>query len=342
MYFHENLLRLRHKNSMKQQEVADGAGLSLRAYQNYERGLREPQLTALTALADFYDLPLDELVGRKRCIRVTTLLENTACREDLCHAHGLSLYIETPRHKILFDMGPNDDFLANAKALGVDLAAVDLAVLSHGHYDHGGGLAAFCRLNSRAQIYLHRAAFGAYYAREADGALRYIGLPLGLEEFRDRFVLTGEETVIDRELTLFANPAAVFDIGSASAKLGEKVGGELLPDAFRHEQSLLIQAAGKSVLVAGCAHRGAVNILAEARRRLGKDPDALFGGFHLFELAAGDPAADALIDATGEALLPGKTMYYTGHCTGAYAYERLSAVLGERLRPMTGGSVAEI
>ena len=332
MYFHENLLRLRHKNCMKQQEVADGAGLSLRAYQNYERGLREPQLTALTALADFYDLPLDELVGRKRCIRVTTLLENTACREELCHAHGLSLYIETPRHKILFDMGPNDDFLANAKALGVDLAAVDLAVLSHGHYDHGGGLAAFCRLNSRAQIYLHRAAFGAYYAREADGALRYIGLPLGLEEFRDRFVLTGEETVIDRELTLFANPAAVFDIGSASAKLGEKVGGELLPDAFRHEQSLLIQAAGKSVLVAGCAHRGAVNILAEARRQLGKDPDALFGGFHLFELAAGDPAADALIGATGEALLPGKTVYYTGHCTGAYAYERLSAVLGQALK----------
>jgi len=63
MYFHENLLRLRHKNCMKQQEVADGAGLSLRAYQNYERGLREPQLTALTALADFYGISVDELIG---------------------------------------------------------------------------------------------------------------------------------------------------------------------------------------------------------------------------------------------------------------------------------------
>lgn len=63
-------------------------------------------------------------------IRVTTLLENTACRAGLCAAHGLSLYIETPRHEILFDMGPNADFIANARALGVDLGAVDLAILS--------------------------------------------------------------------------------------------------------------------------------------------------------------------------------------------------------------------
>ena len=211
-------------------------------------------------------------------IRVTTLLENTACRAGLCAAHGLSLYIGTPRRKILFDMGPNADFVANAKALGVDLAAVDLAILSHGHYDHGGGLAAFCRVNAHAPVYIHKDAFRAYYAL----------------------------------------------------------------DSFRHEQDLLIRAAGKTAVVAGCAHRGVVNILAAAKAYLGEDPDALFGGFHLFELRQGDPTADALIDATGKALLPGKTVYYTGHCTGAYAYERLSAILGERLRPLTGGSVAEI
>ena len=94
-------------------------------------------------------------------------------------------------------------------------------------------------------------------------------------------------------------------------------------------------------VVAGCAHRGVVNILAAAKAYLGEGPDALFGGFHLFELRQGE-TADALIDATGKALLPGKTVYYTGHCTGAYAYGRLSAILGERLRPLTGGTVAEI
>ena len=59
-------------------------------------------------------------------MKIVTLLENTACKDGLCAAHGLSLYIETPRHKILFDMGPNDGFLTNAKALGVDLAAVEI------------------------------------------------------------------------------------------------------------------------------------------------------------------------------------------------------------------------
>lgn len=274
-------------------------------------------------------------------ICVTTLLENTACRAGLCAAHGLSLYIETPRHKILFDMGPNADFIANARALGVDLTGVDIAILSHGHYDHGGGLAAFCRLNHHAPVYIHQDAFRAYYALEEGRAPRYIGLPQELEAFRDRFVLTAGETVIDDELTLFSEPPAVFDAMSASAGLREQVGEDYPLDPFRHEQDLLIRAGGKTAVVAGCAHRGVVNILAAARVWLGEDPDALFGGFHLFELRQGE-TADALIDATGKALLPGKTVYYTGHCTGAYAYGRLSAILGERLRPLTGGSAAEI
>ncbi len=66
MTFSENLVQLRKKHHYKQSDVSDGAGLSLRGYQNYERGLREPQLSALIALADFYDLSLDELVGRER------------------------------------------------------------------------------------------------------------------------------------------------------------------------------------------------------------------------------------------------------------------------------------
>lgn len=279
--------------------------------------------------------------GKEQIVKIITLLENTACRDGLCAAHGLSLYIETPCHKILFDMGPDEDFIANARALGVDLTAVDLAILSHGHYDHGGGLAAFCRVNDHAPVYIQASAFGAYYALEVGREPRYIGLPRELEAFRDRFVLTEGERVIDGELTLFSEPPAVFDAMSASAGLREQVGDDYPLDTFRHEQDLLIRAEGKTAVVAGCAHRGVVNILAAAKARLGQDPDALIGGFHLFELRPGE-AADALIDATGRALLPGRTVYYTGHCTGPYAYERLAAILGQRLRPLTGGAAVEI
>ncbi|MBR7146496.1 MAG: MBL fold metallo-hydrolase, partial [Oscillospiraceae bacterium] len=107
-------------------------------------------------------------------MKVVTLLENTTCGDLRCE-HGLSLYIETKKHKILFDSGASDAFFENAKALGVDLTAVDIAFLSHAHNDHCGGLAHFCELNKTAKVYMQKEAFGEYYvvtpARQA-----FIGL----------------------------------------------------------------------------------------------------------------------------------------------------------------------
>ena len=93
-------------------------------------------------------------------MKITVLTENTACRESLACEHGLSLYIETGCHKILFDAGQSGAFADNAEALGIDLSAVDFAVLSHGHYDHGNGLVRFLEINGTAPIYLRRDTFG--------------------------------------------------------------------------------------------------------------------------------------------------------------------------------------
>ena len=272
-------------------------------------------------------------------MKIVTLMENTAAREDLSAAHGLSLYIETPKHRILMDMGPNNEYLENAAKLGVDLTQVDVAILSHGHYDHGGGLKAFCQMNDHAKIYVRENAFGNYWSL-ADDTPHYIGIDQSLD--RSRFVLTGEETVIDEELALFASVPDIFGALAASAKLREKAGEEFLPDLFSHEQDLLVTAEGKAVLMAGCAHRGIVNILRTGAERLGRRPDLTFGGFHLFQLTEGDPNADRLIDMTGKALLEGETVYYTGHCTGDYAYEKLKEILGDRLQRMSGGVTVTI
>ena len=96
-------------------------------------------------------------------MKIISLLENTSERDDVKTEHGLSLYIETNGHRILFDMGQTDLFYENASTLGVDLSLVDLAVLSHGHYDHGGGLRKFLEVNSTAPIYLRKEAFLPYY-----------------------------------------------------------------------------------------------------------------------------------------------------------------------------------
>ena len=275
-------------------------------------------------------------------MKIITLLENGACDAALGSAHGLSLYIETPKHKILFDMGPDEQFLSNAEKLGVDLREVDLAILSHGHYDHGGGLEAFCKRNPTAKIYLRKGAFGEYVALEEDESLRYIGLDPALQKYADRFVFTDESLWLDEELRLFSDVPDTYGALSASGKLKERQGENLLQDRFLHEQDLLITAEGKTVLVSGCSHRGIVNILRSARALASGEIDDMIGGFHLFQLEEGDPAADKLIEMIGTALLAGETVYYTGHCTGDYAYEKLNSILGGRLHRVMGGTELEL
>lgn len=273
-------------------------------------------------------------------MKVVTLLENTACRDDVSCAHGLSLYIETAGSKILFDMGPDESFVENAGVLGVDLSEVNIAFISHGHSDHAGGLEAFCKVNRSADVLVHPAAYGEFYALDGED-VKYIGVKEQLDKASGRTVLTAEEQSMGWML-LFSGVPKDEKAMESSAMLHEKKGESFVRDEFLHEQNLLVTENGKSVLFAGCAHHGIVSILETAERITGKRPDVVFGGFHLFRLAEGDPAGDALIEETGRKLLEGHTVYYTGHCTGDYAYNKLKAVLGDRLQPMTGGSVVEI
>lgn len=275
-------------------------------------------------------------------MKIITLLENTSRRPDLAAARGLSLYVETAEHKVLFDMGPDASFLENARALGVDLSAVDLAVLSHGHSDHGGGLAAFCEINRKAKIYLRREALGAYYAVLPGQEPCRIGLPPEAARLSERFVYTGDRETLGGGLTLFSDVEDDRSLRAAAPKLQEKTGAGFRPDGFAHEQHLIAEENGKAVLLAGCGHLGIVNTLRAAERHLGRRPDAVFGGFHLFELRPDAPESEALVAATAAELQKGTAVYYTGHCTGDWAYERLKEALGDRLRPMDCGASAEL
>ena len=132
-------------------------------------------------------------------MRIISLAENTSCRKDLGAEHGLSLYIETLNHKLLFDMGQTGLFAENARKLDVDLAAVNIAILSHGHYDHGGGLETFLKINRKAPVYLSRHAFEAHY----NGTEKYIGLDVKLQA-HPRLIFTEDVTPICKGLTLYS------------------------------------------------------------------------------------------------------------------------------------------
>ena len=137
-------------------------------------------------------------------MKIITLVENTAGAAACGIEHGLSFYIETGDHKILMDTGASDLFLKNAEKLGVDVGAVDTVVLSHGHYDHSGGLAAFRAVNENALIYMQPGARGEYYADEDERGPRYIGLSEEAKQLKGIvFVPAVSEFRIDDALSVF-------------------------------------------------------------------------------------------------------------------------------------------
>lgn len=244
-------------------------------------------------------------------MKITALTENISLSESIGAEHGLSLYIETDNHRILFDMGQTSLFAENAAKLGVDLTKVDLAVLSHGHYDHGGGLETFLEINKTAKVYLSRYAFGEHY----NGTEKYIGLDKSLQG-SDRLAFVGNELQLDGSLSLYScnKNEKKHDLGSFG--LNMKIGDEFLPDDFRHEQYLLIEENGKRVLISGCSHKGVMDIVSWF------EPDVLVGGFHYSKLAL-----DEKLEEYSRLLSYHKTSYYTCHCTGAEQFDFMQKII---------------
>lgn len=255
-------------------------------------------------------------------MKIVTLMENTSCREELCFEHGLSLYLETGSHKILFDAGQSAAFADNAEKMGVDLTKADFAVLSHGHYDHSGGLQKFLEINDSAPVYVSRWAFEPHY--ESDG--RYVGVDLSLQE-NSRIRYVAEETVLAEGIALCRMDRAPMD--TAGLLVEEK--GERKPDDFRHEQYLLMEEQGKRILISGCSHKGILNIMDMFQ------PDILIGGFHFMKMED-----EAQLRSAAQKLMQYDTVYYTGHCTGQKQYDYLKTIMDEKLHYIAAGTVLEI
>ena len=260
---------------------------------------------------------------------IKVLAENTSSMDSLGCEHGLSLYIKTNKHKLLFDTGASDLFAQNAEKMKIDLSKADTAVISHGHYDHAGGLAAFLHLNKFAKIYLHERAFGDYYALRDGGEKKYIGINKELYDER-RMIFVGAERVIDDELMIFSDIAQNRLSPSGNKTLYKKEEEEYLPDDFLHEQNLVIKEDNKTVLVAGCAHNGIVNILETFNKRYGYLPTHVIGGFHLYNQALKKDEDVATVEKIAAMLIQSKARFYTCHCTGIVPFEQLEEKMGSR------------
>lgn len=247
-------------------------------------------------------------------MKITALVENCSHCE-LAAVHGLSLYVETQRHKLLFDLGPDETLLNNAKKRGIDLSRVDTVIISHGHADHGGALGKFLEVNHTARVYVQRTAFEKHFSK----SLGFLKVPIGLDpKLMDhpQVKLLDGDFQIDDELLLFT----VKDRSRYHSQANDTLYDGQGPDRFAHEQNLMIFGE-TNVLLMGCGHCGVVNILERAKEYR---PQVCIGGYHLRIPAANKTVPEETLAGIAGELQKTGLDFYTCHCTGEEAYAFLA------------------
>lgn len=272
-------------------------------------------------------------------IRVTALVENSVHRQGLLAEHGLSFHIQCGERSLLFDTGQTDLAVINAKTLRLPLDRVEAIVLSHGHYDHTGGVTAILDVAPEARVYLHPAAFEKKFSQNS-GQLRSIGMSdcvaQAVRHHAGGFVETpGHTEIIEGIFATGEIPRANSYEDTGGAFFLDAVGTK--PDPLVDDQALVIDLGRSVILLLGCAHSGVVNTLDHVRHLTGGKPvRAVIGGMHLG--SAGEERIQQTIarlrDAQLEILAP-------AHCTGWPATAKLWQAFLDICRPAGVGTVFE-
>jgi 7,8-dihydropterin-6-yl-methyl-4-(beta-D-ribofuranosyl)aminobenzene 5'-phosphate synthase len=221
-------------------------------------------------------------------LRITTLSENTARIGDFIGEWGLSILVETEDARVLLDTGKGPSAVNNADTLGIDLGLVDKIVLSHGHYDHTGGLSNLLRrMRKQVGIVAHPDVWQAKYSRRKDMPDRHIGIPFQgaeLESLGATFNITTQPVQINDVISTTGEVPMVTSFEQIDTGLFVNDNGNWQPDAILDDQALIVRSPRGLVVVSGCAHRGIINTLYHARRLSGVDRVyAVIGGSHLMD-----------------------------------------------------------
>jgi len=271
-------------------------------------------------------------------IRITTLIENTSGEHlGLKHEHGLSFCIEANGRKILFDAGQSGSFIENAAQLRIDLAELEFVVLSHGHYDHSGGLRALHAVGKHFELVVGKGFFNDKYA-ERNGGYEFLGNNFTQEYLKENKIRYGELATSVRELIPGVFVLGDFPRTNADETINPRfkllTADGFVPDSFTDEIMLVVDTPKGLVALLGCSHPGMRNMLDAVRLRFKKPLYAVLGGTHLVE------AVEDGMQASLDYLMDGSIQVIgVSHCTGQGAMTMLGNSAARYFHNRTGSAL---
>lgn len=240
-------------------------------------------------------------------MEITVLMDNLTYKNNLIAEHGFAYLIEDDKLKYLLDTGQSKNFIENAKNLNIKVEEIDYLIISHGHYDHTGGMEEFLKINSKAKIICKKEIFIKKYSKTT-GNIREIGITFNIEKYKDRFVFLNENYELSKNIKVIAKIQNSIKANKNFFVLDEN--NELIQDKFSDEIFLLLN---NNAVLSACSHNGVVEIIEEAKKY--GDINTFIGGMHLSKES--DKKVNKIAD-TIKSL--GITNIITGHCTGVEAF----------------------
>ncbi|SNX55214.1 MBL fold metallo-hydrolase [Thermoanaerobacterium sp. RBIITD] len=268
-------------------------------------------------------------------MEIQVLVENVVFKKSFVAEHGLSLLVKKEDKEVLIDTGQSDNFVKNSGLMGIDLKNIGKVVLTHGHYDHVGGLKKLIDENKNVRIYASNMILNKKYAIRKNGLVDEIGLDSSIyEENKDNFILINKDTEIEKDFFAITNADVEYNNAFTTENFLVEKDNIKVNDRFLDEIFVVVKEGDYINIITGCSHAGILNVLYTAKKRFKEYRiKSLIGGFHL----KGMPEEDIINIAKAMSEYNIGSIY-TGHCTGIDEYGILKKVLGRNIAYLTTSS----